>query len=165
MGTIVSISVTARCSPGGARRRLPRRRRGAQRREPLPLPCWTPLLHPTSSSLLTLSLTGSAHLSLVCACPAQPIPPSPFGPVQSGRDGLTRSDVRPAPSHPRFSPERAAQRSSRPISHARGPVLRDPAWPPHARPNSPAQRPFQLVCTVQAALSGPNAWFSGLNQN
>ncbi|PKI32233.1 hypothetical protein CRG98_047376, partial [Punica granatum] len=82
------------------------------------------------------------------------IQPSLFGPVQSDRDGPTRSDIRPAPSHPQIQP---SSNALGPARCAPGPALsfaaqlsrvrpnpRTRLRPPHARPSSSAQRPFAV---------------------
>ncbi|PKI60296.1 hypothetical protein CRG98_019351 [Punica granatum] len=89
-------------------RALSHRRCGSHRREPPSTAAGVlSLAHPCL--LRSPSLTGSTHLYLICVGLAQPIRPNPFSPVQSNIDDPIRSDVRPAPSHSRLSPERAAQ--------------------------------------------------------
>ncbi|PKI66076.1 hypothetical protein CRG98_013571 [Punica granatum] len=156
----------ARRSPGGSRRRLPSSRRGAQRREPLPA---------------VAGLLLSAHHRLLRRSPSHGLGPS-FGlcrssPADSAHPALPSpaEAIRPVPLRLGFSPEPATRFARRfgpasAPSPARPPSAQLPRVrpnprarprPPHARPNSPAQRPplLQPIRTVQTARSGLNAWF------
>ncbi|OWM71160.1 hypothetical protein CDL15_Pgr011287 [Punica granatum] len=90
----------------------------------------TPLLCPTSSSPLTLLLTGSAHL-LVCAGLAQQIRPSPLCPVHPRRSDpfrLASPRVWPGtrdPFRPQIQPSSSARPSS-PVLPAQRPLTADP---------------------------------------
>ncbi|PKI30842.1 hypothetical protein CRG98_048767, partial [Punica granatum] len=69
------------------------------------------------------------------------VQPSRFGPARSAQS----SPAETVGLDLTFDPLRLTQDSAqnaRPNA-PRGPVLDDPTRPPHARPNSPAQRPFQ----------------------
>ncbi|PKI55743.1 hypothetical protein CRG98_023875 [Punica granatum] len=125
----------------------------------------TLLLHPTSSSPLTLLLTGSAHL-LVCAGPTQQIRPSPLCPVQPRRSDPFRLASGSAWNARPVSPADSAQ-LQHPAQLARAPGPARPAAaqlsrvrpnprarprPPHARPDSPAQRP---LCSRSALFRPP----------
>ncbi|PKI36368.1 hypothetical protein CRG98_043241, partial [Punica granatum] len=164
----------ARRSPGSTRRRLPRLPAPSPRRSEEGTAAhgrWIPLLRSTSSSPISPSLTGSAHLFGLCRfSPVELAQPSPTEAIRPSLSNSFRlawnlarnawvQPVRPNPSEAQSPPQPSASCGPalpvaqlprpRPSSHARGPVLRDPARPSHARPNSPAQRPFQPVRTVQ----------------